>query len=51
MSEPVNWIDRLDAMMGWPNRHPYLAKILGGLVFFVVGALLLVWRVKTMGHE
>jgi hypothetical protein len=51
MSEPVNWMDRLDAMVSWPQRHPYFAKILGGIVFFFVGALMLIWRVKTIGHD
>ena len=51
MSEPVNWIDRLDAMASWPKRHPFLAKVLGGLIFAAVAVAALVWRVKTMGHE
>ena len=51
MSEPVNWIDRLDHWMGWSRRHPYVARVLTGLLMFAVGAAALVWRVKTMGHE
>ena len=51
MSEPVNWLDRLEGITTWGQRHPFLAKLLGGAVFTVGAAAMLVWKVKTTGHE
>ena len=51
MSEPVNWIVRLDHWMGWRGRHPYLARLLGAAVFTAVAVAALVWKVQTTGHE
>jgi hypothetical protein len=49
--EPTNWIDRLDHLVRWGERHPFLAKVLGGLVFTAMAVAALVWKVKTTGHE
>ena len=51
MSEPVNWIDRIDSVTGWGKRHPFLAKLLSGMVMAVVAVVAIAWRVKTIGHE
>ena len=51
MSEPTNWIDRLDHWVRWGERHPYLAKIVGGIFFTAFAIAALVWKVKTTGHE
>jgi len=51
MSEPVNWIDRIDGVMGWFKAHPFLTKLLGGVIMLVVGYLALVHQINTTGHE
>jgi hypothetical protein len=51
MSEPMNWIDRVDHVMGWGKRHPFLAKVLTGLFMLVVAFIALSWQIKTTGHE
>jgi len=51
MSEPVNWIDRVDGVMGWFKDHPSAAKLLGGIVIVVVGYLALAHQINTTGHE
>ena len=51
MTEPVNWMDRLDWLMGWGGRHPFLAKVATVLVTALVAVLAIAWRVKTIGHE
>ena len=51
MSEPVNWIDRIDGVMTWFKEHPFLAKLLGGVVMLVVAYFALVHQINTTGHE
>jgi len=51
MSEPVNWIDRIDHAMSWGKRNPFVAKILTGIFMAIVAFIALSWRIKTTGHE
>ena len=51
MSEPVNWLDRLESVTTWGQRHPFLAKLLGVVVMTLTAVLAIAWRVKTIGHE
>ena len=49
--EPTNWIDRIDSLMSWGKRHPFLAKVLTGIFMLVVGGVALAYQVQTTGHE